>query len=98
MNFSASLRIFGVKSIRSAVFTPCRSYAGGLVGKGCVGQVLSPLTLDCGTGRSSMGQIGFPVTLSNTKQNPCLVTCATAFIFWPFTLMSHKFGRSEERR
>ena len=39
-------------------FTNGRPYAGGLVGNGCVGDVFSPGTSDCGTGFSSIGQIG----------------------------------------
>src|SRR5579862_1690704 len=48
MNACASRRSWGVKSVRSASVTPWRSKAGGLVGKGCVGEVCSPGTLDCG--------------------------------------------------
>jgi len=55
-----------VKSIRSLSSTPLREYAGGLVGKGCVGDVFSPGTSVCGTGRSSIGHTGCPVTRSNT--------------------------------
>ena len=40
--------------------------AAGLVGYGCVGDVHSPGTSVCGTGRSSMGQTGSPVARSNT--------------------------------
>src|ERR1700687_4900769 len=50
----------GVKSMRSPRPTDCRAYAGGLVGNGCVGDVFSPGTSDCGTGRSSIGKIGSP--------------------------------------
>src|SRR2546430_15090958 len=56
---SACFRSSGVKSIRSPSVTACRAYAGGLVGKGCVGEYHSPGTLPCGTGRSSIGQIGW---------------------------------------
>src|SRR5689334_10137520 len=41
-NVKASSRSAGVKSIKSAAETPCRSYAGGLVGNGCVGEYHSP--------------------------------------------------------
>ena len=34
-----------------------------------------PGTSVCGTGRSSMGHTGLPVTRSNTKIRPILVTC-----------------------
>ena len=50
-----------MKSIRSSIETPCRSNGAGLVGNGCVGLVRSFGTVDCGTGRSSIGQIGSPV-------------------------------------
>ena len=56
----------GVKSIRSSSVTPWRSNGAGLVGNGCVGDVFSPGTSDCGTGRSSIGQTGGPVTRSKT--------------------------------
>jgi hypothetical protein len=52
----------------------------------------SPGTSDGGTGRSSIGQIGLPVTRSNANRNPCLVTWATALIRWPLTVMSSRFG------
>src|SRR5437667_9216683 len=64
--FSASARSSGVKSIRSSIDTPWRSYAGGLVGNGCVAEYHSPGTSPLGTARSSMGQIGRPVARSNT--------------------------------
>ena len=72
--------------------TPCWSNAGGLVGNGCVGDVRSPGTVDCATGRSSIGQTGSPVARSNTYVNACLLTMATALIGRPSTLMSTRFG------
>src|SRR5688572_19015459 len=64
---SASCRSAGVKSIRSSGTRKwLRAYGAGLVGCGCVGDVFSPGTSDCGTGRSSIGQIGSPVARSNT--------------------------------
>src|SRR5690242_15054016 len=39
-----------------------RANGGGLLGKGCVGELNSPGTSDCGTGRSSTGHRGSPVT------------------------------------
>ena len=54
--------------------TPWRSNAGGLVGNGCVGDVFSPGTVDCGTGRSSIGHTGLPFVRSSTYANDCLVT------------------------
>ena len=62
---SAAALISGVKSTRSFSPTPSRSYGGGFVGNGCVGDVHSPGTSDAGTGRSSIGQSGSPVTRSN---------------------------------
>src|SRR5688500_11479796 len=55
---SACTRNAGVKSIRSLSATCVREYGGGLVGNGCVLAVFSPGMSVCGTGRSSMGQIG----------------------------------------
>ena len=66
ISLSASARSSGVKSIRSSTASPCRSYAAGLVGKGCVREYFSPGVSPCGTGRSSIGQIGWPVTRSKT--------------------------------
>ena len=74
---SASVRSSGVKSIRSSSVNPCISNAAGRVGIGCVGDSRSPGTSDCGTGRSSIGQIGSPVTRSNVNAHPCLVVCTT---------------------
>src|SRR5260221_13513220 len=51
---SASARSAGVKSIKSSgTWSMLRAYAGGFVGNGCVGDVFSPGTSGCGTGRSS---------------------------------------------
>ena len=68
----------GVRSNASSSVTPCSVNAGGLVGNGCVGHACSPSTSLAGTGRSSIGQTGLPVTRSKTKANPCLVSCTTA--------------------
>src|SRR3954469_7462778 len=57
---------YGVKSIKSLSTTPLREYAGGLVGNGCVGEVFSPGTSVCGTGRSSIGHTGWPLIRSKT--------------------------------
>ena len=43
-----------------------RANGGGAVGNGCVGQLFSPGTSLCGTGRSSIGQSGAPVIRLNT--------------------------------
>ena len=63
---SASCRSSGVKSIRSSTLVPCWSKGGGFVGNGWVAAYHSPGTSPGGTGRSSMGQIGSPVTRSKT--------------------------------
>jgi hypothetical protein len=42
-------------------------------GSGCVGDSCSPSAAPCRTGRSSTGQTGWPVALSSTNRNPCLV-------------------------
>ena len=62
----ACARSSGVKSIRSSTLSPWRSNAGGLVGNSCVGEAFSPGTADAGTGRSSIGHTGLPVTRSST--------------------------------
>src|SRR5881296_1392730 len=90
--FSASARSSGVKSMRSSTDDPWRSYAGGLVGNGCVAEYHSPGTSPLGTGRSSIGHIGFPVTRSNTYRNACLVGCATALMVCPLIVMSARSG------
>src|SRR5215475_389645 len=89
---SASARNSGVKSIKSSIDEPCRSYAPGFVGNGCVALVFSPGTVDCSTGRSTIGQIGLPVTRSKTYRNACFVGCATALIVWPLTVISARIG------
>src|ERR1700690_1459979 len=62
----ASALSSGVKAISSSTDVPLRPYAGGFVGIGCVGEYFSPGTSPCGAGFSSIGQIGRPVTRSNT--------------------------------
>ena len=59
-------RASGVKSSTSFSVTPCRSKGAGLVGNGCVADDRSPGIVDCGTGRSSIDQIGSPDTRSRT--------------------------------
>src|SRR5436190_1627406 len=82
----------GVKSIKSLSDTPCRSNAGGFDGIGCVGDDRSPGTVDCGTGFSSIGHTGAPLRRSSTYVKPCLLTCASALIGLPLTLMSTRIG------
>ena len=50
----------------SSTVNACLLNGGGAVGNGCVGQDCSPGMSLFGTGRSSIGQIGSPVTRSNT--------------------------------
>src|SRR5439155_26224383 len=82
-SFNACARSSGVKSIKSLTEEPWRSYAGGLVGKGCVALVFSPGTVDCSTGRSSLGQMALPVVRSNIYRNGCFVGCGTALSVRP---------------
>src|SRR5262245_37692790 len=65
---------------------------GGFTGKGCVGQDCSPGISLCGTCRSSIPNIGSPVTRLKIKIRPILVTCAMAGIFRPFLVTSIKLG------
>src|SRR5204863_9595022 len=51
---------------------------GGKLDIGCVGQVFTPGTLLCGTGRSSTGWSGLPVSRSSAKTLPILVVTTTA--------------------
>src|SRR5437660_1501219 len=90
--FNASARSSGVKSIRSSGDTPCRSYAGGLVGNGCVGAYHSPGTSPFSTGFSTMGQIGSPVSRLKTYRKACLVGCATALIVRPLMVILARIG------
>src|SRR5712691_11453382 len=69
-----------------------RTKGGGLTGNGCVGEYHSPGTSPLGTGRSSIGQIGFPVTLSNTYKKACLLGCPTAFTVRPSIVISVRMG------
>ena len=43
---------------------PCTSNGAGLVGNGWVGEIHSPGVSEPGTGRSTMGHTGSPVTRS----------------------------------
>src|SRR5579862_3079968 len=97
MRSIASARISAVKSIRSSgTLIKFRPYAGGLVGNGCVGQVLSPGTSDCATGRSSIGHTGCPVTRSKTYRKDSLLGRATALIAFPPTLIFARIGADDK--
>ena len=62
----ASIQHF-MKAVRDPLYpAPWRSYAGGLVTNGCVGEYHSPGTSPFSTGRSSIGHNGLPVARSNT--------------------------------
>src|SRR5262249_51637927 len=74
----AGVRRYGLMSSAVNVW---RANGGGFVGNGCVGHGTSPATsVFVGTGRSSIGQIGAPVTRLNTYMNPVLPAIATASI------------------
>src|SRR5262245_5252582 len=60
---SSAVRIYGFTSSADA---NCRAKGGGAVGNGCVGHACSPGMRLFGTGRSSIGQSGLPVTRSKT--------------------------------
>ena len=45
--------------------------------------MLAAAMSDFGTGRSSIGQIGSPVSRLKTKTKPCLVACATTSTLRP---------------
>ena len=55
----------GLKSTRVSTEMPCTSNAAGFVGNGWVGEIHSPGVSEPGTGRSTMGHTGSPVTRSN---------------------------------
>ena len=73
----------------------CARTAAGLDGNGCVGDVFSPGTSDCGTGVPTIGQTGWPVTRSKHVELACLLGDATALIARPSTLMSMRIGADE---
>ncbi len=68
----------GVTVVSCSRVIDCRTSGGGRVGIGCVGDAASPGTVLAGTGRSSTGKRGWPVTRSSTNTNPLLLTWATA--------------------
>ena len=59
-------RSSGVKSIRLSSVSSWISSGFGRVGNGCVGDSISPGRSEAATGRSSIGQIGWPVSRLNT--------------------------------
>src|SRR5678815_1573980 len=80
------------KSERSSTVMYWRQYGFGFNGNGCVGQVCSPGTSETGTGLSSIGNKGSPVSRFSTYRNPTFDTCATASIFFPSRSMVTRFG------
>src|SRR5207253_2642309 len=67
----------------SSFVNDCFTNGGGFVGKGCVGHVCSPGISLFGVGRSSIGQIGSPVTRLKTYRNPFLLASATTSMVRP---------------
>ena len=59
---------------------------------GWVGEYHSPGTSPAGTGCSSMGQIGSPVSRSKTYRNTCFVGWATALMVSPSMTTSSRIG------
>ena len=58
----------------------------------CVGQAASPLTVEAGTGRSSIGKRDSPVTRLKTKIWPIFVPTITTGTFWPSFSISANTG------
>ena len=69
-----------------------RQYGFGFKGNGCVGQACSPGTSEAGTGLSSIGNKGSPVSRFSTYRNPTFDICATASIFFPSLSMVTRLG------
>ena len=63
---SRSSGVMLLKGLMSSSVKVSLLNGGTTVGNGCVGQLFSPGMPLIGTGRSSIGQIGSPVTRSNT--------------------------------
>src|SRR6185503_9777258 len=70
-------------SLISSAVNACLENGGGVVGYGCVGQLSSPGISDFGTGRSSIGQMGSPVTRSNTYSHVVLAPTTTTLRLRP---------------
>ena len=87
-----SSRSSGVRKngVMSADVISCLANGGTTVGNGCVGHASSPGKSLGGTGRSSIGQSGSPVTRLNTNRKPCFDANATASIDFPpwFTVIN----------
>ena len=103
--FQRSLQYFvasGVVVLKSLAGSKVvRPSGSGLKGNGCVGDVASPGTLLCGTGRSSMPKIGSPVSRLKTNNRLIFVITATAGTFWLFrrtVISAGAAGRSKSQR
>ena len=75
--------------------TVLRPYISAAGGCGCVGEYHSPGTSPFGTGFSSIGQIGSPVTRSNTYSHACLLGTATTLRGRPSTVTSAISGADD---
>ena len=82
----------------SSIVSVSREMGGGFVGKGCVGQASSPGTSLFGTGRSSMGHNGSPVTRLNTKSSPDFEGTATISTILPLCRTVTSFGSVHRSR
>ncbi len=67
----------------SSTVKRCGLSGGVRAVKGCVGAVSSFGMSLFGTGRSSTGNTGRPVSRSSTNSIPVLVACTTAGTAWP---------------
>src|SRR5688572_29648543 len=76
--FSQNAWCSGVTFARSALVNEFLESGSGFTGNGCVGDVHSPGTAVCGTGRSSTPKTGDPVSRLKTNNNAILEDCATA--------------------
>ena len=72
-----------------------RASGPGLTGNGCVGQVCSPGTSLCGTGRSSTGYTERPVSRSRKNMYPPFETATTTGIRLPSRVTSSSAGAAE---
>src|SRR4030095_12947629 len=83
MNVSRCCGVMLLYGLMSSFVNDCFTKGGGLVGKGCVGHDCSPGISLFGTGRSSIGQMGSPVSRLKTNRKPFLFACATTSIVLP---------------
>ena len=83
----------GVKPQASSTEMPSWCKGTGFTGKGWVGDRYSPSTAPVwGTGRSSTGKSGSPVSRSSIKVIPILVVCTTAARVSPSIVTSNSVG------